>query len=257
MWLFTHQLLDGLVLAGVYALIAVSLTFIYAVSKQLQLAHGEVMILGAYAGYFTLLVVPNLFVALAVGLVLGALAGWAINDGIFRWLRGAGHLSIVAGLALSAVIEETLRLSINQGRPVTYPASVEGNGASNLFQLLILVLALALGAAFQWFLLRTKHGRALRATADNPEAARVARHLHRPHDPLELHHRLGDVRVRGRAADVDLSVRHAVSRRDRRADRGRDHPLRRPGEHPGGGRRLVRDGAEPNVHQHLRVVVVP
>lgn len=70
MWLFTHQLLDGLVLAGVYALIAVSLTFIYAVSKQLQLAHGEVMILGAYAGYFTLLVVPNLFVALAVGLVL-------------------------------------------------------------------------------------------------------------------------------------------------------------------------------------------
>lgn len=82
-------------------------------------------------------------------------------------------MSIVAGLALSAVIEETLRLSINQGRPVTYPASVEGNGASNLFQLLILVLALALGAAFQWFLLRTKHGRALRATADNPEAARL------------------------------------------------------------------------------------
>ena len=173
MWLFTHQLIDALVLGGVYALIAVSLTFIYSVSKQLQLAHGEVMILGAYTGYFTLLLVPNLFVALAAGLVCGALAGWLINDGIFRWLRGAGHLSIVAGLALSGVISESLRLSINQGRPVTYPAAIAGTGSPGVFQAIVLVLALALGGAFQWFLLRSKHGRALRATADNPEAARL------------------------------------------------------------------------------------
>jgi branched-chain amino acid transport system permease protein len=174
MELFLHQLFDAIVLGGVYALVAISLTFIYSVSKQLQLAHGEVMIVGAYVGYATLSFVPNLFLALVAGTAAGALAGLAINEGIFRWLRGSGHLSIVAGLALSAVIQESLRIGVNQGRPVTYPASVEGaTGPSMAFELMILVLALALGGGFEWFLVRSKHGRALRATADSPETAQL------------------------------------------------------------------------------------
>lgn len=174
MELFSHQLLDALVLGGVYALVAVSLTFIYSVSKQLQLAHGDVMILGAYTGFFVLQAIPNLLVALVAGLAAGALSGFIINEAIFKWLRKAGHLHIVAGLALAVAIQESLRLGINQGRPVTYPASVQGAaGPSMTFELSILVLALLVGGAFQWFLLRSKHGRALRATADNPETAQL------------------------------------------------------------------------------------
>jgi branched-chain amino acid transport system permease protein len=174
MHLLAHQLFDGIVLGGVYALIAISLTFIYSVSKQLQLAHGDVMVIGAYVGYFVLGFVPNLLLAILAGVVVGGLVGLLVNDGIFRWLRRSGHLSIVAGLALSAVIEEALRIGINQGRPVTYPSTVAGaSGASVGFELLILALALALGVAFQWFLVRSKHGRALRATADNPEMAQL------------------------------------------------------------------------------------
>lgn len=174
MSLFFHLLVDALVLGGVYALIAVSMTFIYSVSKQLQIAHGDVMILGAYTGFFVLQVLPNLLVALVAGLVVGGVAGLLINEAIFRWLRSAGHLHIVAGLALAAAIEESLRLSINQGRPVTYPAPVQGAaGPGSAFEILILVLALVLGALFQWFLMRSKQGRALRATADNPETARL------------------------------------------------------------------------------------
>ena len=174
MELLLHQLLDATVLGGVYALVAVSLTFIYAVSKQLQLAHGDVMIFGAYCGYFVLLAVPNLFVALLGGLLFGALLGYFIDAAIFRWLRNAGHLHIVAGLALAAVIQESLRLTVNGGRPITYPASVQGAaGPSMTFQIVILVIALTMGAGFQWFLLCTKQGRALRATADNPEMARL------------------------------------------------------------------------------------
>lgn len=173
MHLLLEELFNALVLAGVYALLSVSLTFIYGVSKQLQLAHGDVMVLGAYAGYFTLLVIPNLAMAVIVGLVVGAVAGVLINDGIYRWLRGAGHIYLVAGLALSAVIEEALLLSFFQGRPVTYPVAIQGSGSSMTYQIIILAVSVVLGGAFEWFLKRTQYGRALRTTADNPEMARL------------------------------------------------------------------------------------
>lgn len=173
MHLLLQELLNAVVLGGIYSLLAVSLTFIHAVSKQLQLAHGDVMILGAYTGYFTLLVIPNLLVGVVAGLIVGALTGLVLNEGVYRWLRNAGHMYLVAGLALSAIIEEALLLGVFQGRPVTYPAAVVGSNPGLGYELLILGVSIVLGGAFELFLQRTRYGRALRVTADNPEMARL------------------------------------------------------------------------------------
>ena len=159
-------------LGGVYALAAISLTFIYSVSKVVQLAHGEVIIVGAYAGFLTTMLVPNLFAAVIAGAAVTAVLGLLMNDLVFKWIRTAGHFPLVAGIALSTLIQEALRLTFFQGHPITYPASIAGSGAASLeFQGVILLAALALGGGFQLFIIRTRHGRALRATADNPEMA--------------------------------------------------------------------------------------
>jgi branched-chain amino acid transport system permease protein len=172
MSLFLNQLFNAIMLGGIYALMAISLTFVYSVSKVVQLAQGDVMILGAYAGFLCTLVVPNLLVAVAVGIAVTAVFGLLINDGIFRWIKGAGHFPLVAGIALSTLIEEALRLGFFEGHPITYPESVAGGrGGGAGVQWLILVVTLVLGAAFQLFIRRSRYGRALRATADNPEMA--------------------------------------------------------------------------------------
>lgn len=172
--LLLEQLFSAIVLGGVYALVAVSMTFIYSVSKQIQLAHGGVMVIGAYVGFFVARWTSNLIAALLVaGLVCGVL-GLVINDAIFRWLRGSGHIYLVAGLALSAIIAESLRLSFYAGHPITYPASVGGgHGVPTGLRFAILGLSLAAGVGFQLFLFRTQRGRALRSVADNAEAARL------------------------------------------------------------------------------------
>jgi branched-chain amino acid transport system permease protein len=172
MSLFLDQLVNAIMLGGVYALAAISLTFIYSVSKVVQLAHGEVIIVGAYAGFLVTRLVPNLIVAVLVGAAVTALLGFLMNDLVFKWIRTAGHFPLVAGIALSILIQEALRLSFFQGHPVTYPESIAGSGAASFeLQAIVLLAALVLGGGFQVFIARTRHGRALRATADNPEMA--------------------------------------------------------------------------------------
>lgn len=171
--LFGHQLFSALVLGAVYALVAMSMTLIYSTSKQIQLAHGDVMIVGGYVGYLVASVVHNIVLAVVVAGVACGVLGLVLNEAVFRWLRGAGHLYLVAGLALSAILEEALRLVFFQGRPITYPASVGGNSDGVGIALAILAAAIVVGAGFQVFSTRGTWGRALRATADNPEAARL------------------------------------------------------------------------------------
>ncbi len=171
--LFTTQIVNSLVLGGVYALLSISLTFLYSVSGVLQLAQADVMVVGAYCGYLTTLLVPNLVVGVLVGTLVTGLLGLAIYEGIFRWMRNSGHLILVAGLALSSLIEESLKVIFLSGHPVAYGQRVVGNGSSLGFQLLLLGLAVAIGAAFQIFLMRSRWGRALRATADDHETARL------------------------------------------------------------------------------------
>ena len=166
------QLINAILLGGVYALMAISMTFIYSVSRIVQLAHGEIIIVGAYVGFLVTQYVPNLFLAVIVAAAVTALAGWLMNDLVFKWIRTAGHFPLVAGIALATLIQEALRLIFFRGHPITYPDSVSGGGAASTeLQGIILLAALALGGGFQLFISRTRHGRALRATADNPEMA--------------------------------------------------------------------------------------
>lgn len=171
--LFLQELVAGVSLAGIYALLSVSITFAYGMTRIVLLAQGDIMVIGTYAGFFVALKVPNLALAIFVGLIASTAIGGLTYEAIFRWFRDGSHLPpLVAGLALSVVIEEALRLSFYGGQPVAFPATVLPGLTGTQLDLVIAGIALVVGGGFEALLKFTRMGRAMRGCADDRSAAR-------------------------------------------------------------------------------------
>jgi branched-chain amino acid transport system permease protein len=175
MTLFWQEITASIILSGIFALLAVSMTIIYSVSHIVQFAQGDVMIFGGYVGYLSAKAAPNIAIALIAAAVITGLTGLILNEVIFRWLPAAGHLPLVAAIALSTAMSEGMRLTFNQGQAVVYPASVHASrfASGGSLQYVVFAIALGLGVAVHLLLRRTRFGRAVRATAENREMAAV------------------------------------------------------------------------------------
>jgi branched-chain amino acid transport system permease protein len=165
-------------LGAVYALIAIGYTLIFGVLGMLHLAHGEVFMIGAFVGLLvTTAYAGHVMLALAAAMVATGLLGVIIERVAFRPLRGAHHLAplattIGAGIAL----QETARWYFGpeqKGFPSTIAVTLWELGPLRVssVQVFILAAALVLMAAVSVFLARTRAGRAVRATAEDPIVA--------------------------------------------------------------------------------------
>lgn len=189
MTLFVEQLVNGLTVGAVYALIALGYTMVYGVMRLINFAHGELFMLGAYLG-FTLLVSTALGGALPLGaalvvlilVVMGAAAvlGLAIERVAYRPLRRANRLTaVVSALGVSIFLQNAAMLLWGP-RYRAYPAwalpevrwTVAGIHLS-LMQVVILVVALGLMIALYLLIQRTMLGTAIRATAIDHDTARL------------------------------------------------------------------------------------
>jgi branched-chain amino acid transport system permease protein len=173
-----QQLVNGVMLGAVYALIAIGYTLIFGVLGMLHLAHGEVFMIGAFVGLLvTTAYAGHVMLALAAAMVATGLLGVIIERVAFRPLRGAHHLAplattIGAGIAL----QETARWYFGpeqKGFPSTIAVTLWELGPLRVssVQVFILAAALVLMAAVSVFLARTRAGRAVRATAEDPIVA--------------------------------------------------------------------------------------
>jgi branched-chain amino acid transport system permease protein len=176
--LLLQQLVNGVMLGAVYALIAIGYTLIFGVLGMLHLAHGEVFMLGAFVGLLVATAYSgNVMLALAAAMLATGLLGVLIERVAFRPLRGAHHLAplattIGAGIAL----QETARWYFGpeqKGFPSTIAVTLWELGPLRVssVQVFILAAALVLMAAVSVFLARTRAGRAVRATAEDPIVA--------------------------------------------------------------------------------------
>jgi branched-chain amino acid transport system permease protein len=173
MHLLLVELESGLALAAVYAVLSISLTFTYSVTGVVQLAQGDVMMCGAYAGYFVGTRVANLPLVLVAGAIASAMVAAVLYQAAFRWLLNVGHLPpLVVGLAFSTAIEESLRILFFSGHPAPYPALTASLG-SNGTELVVIGVTIVVGVLFAVGLRFTGVGRGLRAVADNIEMARL------------------------------------------------------------------------------------
>jgi len=176
--LLPQQLINGLALGSTYALVALGLTLIFGVLLIPNFAHGELYMLGAFMTYvWVALGVPFwLATLLAVVLVMGL--GGVLDRCVFRPLESASALSLmIAALATSIILQQAATL-IWGTEPRTIPAPLTGvlRFVSFAVTQLQLVVMACVAAAFTvlWLVLhRSRLGLAIRATAQNTDAARL------------------------------------------------------------------------------------
>lgn len=179
---WVNAVVQGVFLGGQYALLACGLSLMFGVMRIVNLAHG---VLAVAAAYVAMTVVQHTgapaFLSLAVVLPVFALVGYALQRGLLNRALRQGELSpllVSFGLAVIGVnvlqeIYSPDSRSIPIGDLATSSIHLGGQVSVGTFSLLTLVVGVAVIAGVQLFLATTRTGRAMRATRDDPEAARL------------------------------------------------------------------------------------
>src|SRR2546425_2756942 len=190
---FFGQLVAGLTLGSLYALLAFGYSMVYGILKLLNFAHGEVFMIGSYIGYFVLTafggaVSPDVPVALLIVLMFGAammgsgLLGVAIERFAYRPLRRASRIApLISALGVSFFLQQLATLLFGSIPKQYNTFSLSGGSLFNritvgsfeiqYMQLIVMLSAAGLMIALVQLVSRTKVGRAMRATSFDLEAA--------------------------------------------------------------------------------------
>jgi branched-chain amino acid transport system permease protein len=179
---FLQQLLNGLSLGAIYALIALGYTMVYGVLRFINFAHSDVFMVGAFVGYYAGRLVPagtlwGGFVVLAVAMVVCALLGIAIERFAYRPLRRAPTLNVlITAIGVSLLLEYSGQVFFGAA-PRTFPAvfptryfALDGVVISSN-QIFVIAVSIVLMVVLQLIVFRTRMGTAMRAVALNPRAA--------------------------------------------------------------------------------------
>ncbi len=175
-----QQLINGVSLGSIYALIALGYTMIYGILKLINFAHGDVYMLGAYIGFVCTSVLHLSFLpAILVAMVGTALAGMIIERVAYRPMRNAPRIAIlITAIGVSFFLENAMILFASP-QPRTFPAIFQatvyhfGALVINSQQILILVSSLVLMVALTYVVNYTKIGKAMRAVSFDADAARL------------------------------------------------------------------------------------
>ena len=176
-----QQIVNGLILGSMYAMVAIGFSMIYGIIRLINFAHGDVVMIGAFLTLGLLQVVgaPFPMVALVV-LASGALMGILIEKAAFRPMRGAPQVTgFIASLAVSIMLQNLGILFLTaQPRNFTFPNYLQkvihfGGISFRMVDLVIMLSALGLMCALMLLVNRSKLGMAMRATAENIDVARL------------------------------------------------------------------------------------
>jgi branched-chain amino acid transport system permease protein len=176
--------ITGLILGGIYALVAVGLNLQYGVGRVLNVAHGEFIMLGAFITY-SLFVELNISPLLSIIIIVPALfvIGYVVHQLLFHYLRITSTSSdaftgrsLLASFGLLFVVQNIMLLiwgpNLRQYTYLNESVSIFGNlYAQN--RLVALIVAVSISAIFYVFISRTRMGKAIRAAADDRTMANV------------------------------------------------------------------------------------
>ncbi len=177
---FFQQLINGLSIGSIYALIALGYTMVYGIIKLINFAHGDIYMIGAYIGfisisYLHLGFLPALMLAMAVCALLGVL----IERIAYKPLRNATRIAaLITAIGVSYVLEYSTQKVMGAGVK-TYPP-VLNNETFHVFgiqiqlqQIYILVITIILMLVLQFIVYKTKAGRSMRAVSVDANAAKL------------------------------------------------------------------------------------
>ena len=180
MQIFMQQLINGLSLGSIYALLALGYTMIYGIVKIIHFAHGDVYMLGAFFGYYTINVWHfNFIMALFGSMIFCALVGMLIEFVAYRPLRHSSRIAVlITAIGVSYFLENGMSVLFS-GDTRDFPQVIIqvnyewfGIRITNI-QLLIFATTIILMIILQLIVKKTKMGRAMRAAAADPVAAEL------------------------------------------------------------------------------------
>jgi len=185
---FLQQLINGVAWGSIYALIALGYTMVYGVLRLINFAHGDVYMVGAMTGFYMTRWLgwgkdpdPLHFVlVLLASMITCGLLGFIIERAAYRPLRKRSKLTaLITAIGVSLLLENGGQL-IFGADPKFFPTLIEnkpifasGGLIITNIQVIIIVVALVLMVALQWFVFRTSTGRAMRAVAFSHDASRL------------------------------------------------------------------------------------
>jgi branched-chain amino acid transport system permease protein len=187
--IFLQQIINGLVLGSIYALIALGYTMVYGVLGIINFAHGEVLMIGAMVSLSLLRLILSLtsglpgwlilLIVLPVTMAVCACLSYWIERIAYRPLRNAPRLAPLISAIGMSILLQTLAMLIWSRNPMTYPQLLPSNpielGSTGATitgkEIVIILLALAVMCGLLFLVEKTKLGRAMRATAEQTQIA--------------------------------------------------------------------------------------
>lgn len=175
-FIFVQQLINGLSLGSIYALIALGYTMVYGIVKLINFAHGDVMMMGAYAGYFVLCALGTtplgMVFAFVAAMVFCGILSLVIERLAYRPLRNAPRLnSLITAIAIELILQNVMRILPFVGPdPRPYPTMATKNfnfgfGSISNIQIIVIVLSAILMIILNYVVNYTKTGKAMQAVS--------------------------------------------------------------------------------------------
>ena len=186
---FIQQVINGLTIGSIYALIALGYTMVYGILRFINFAHGDIYMVGAYAGYIvaTALGLANgqtsvigFIITLLLSMAIAAAVGILIERLAYRPVRKYSRMTILITAIGMSLFIEYMFVFIFSGTPKAFPQLLDnqifhlfGNAAISTSQLLIFVVSILLMILLQFIVYYTKIGKAMRAVSFNLDSAKL------------------------------------------------------------------------------------
>ncbi|MBA5729888.1 branched-chain amino acid ABC transporter permease [Aerococcaceae bacterium INB8] len=180
MQLFLQQLVNGVALGSIYALMALGYTMVYGTIKLINFAHADVFMMGAFVGYYLVTVLEmNLFLAMIIAMIFCAILGVVIERVAYKPLRNSTRVaSLITAIGVSYFLQNIMIYFL--GPEVrSFPSPLEtsiyriGNIVINSKQILVFVITVILMIVLYLIVQRSKMGKAMRAVAVDSEASQL------------------------------------------------------------------------------------
>lgn len=185
---FVQQLINGLTIGSIYALIALGYTMVYGILRLINFAHGDIYMVGAYAGFMIAMSLgfaanPSALgfaVTLIGAMAIAAAIGMAIERFAYRPVRKYSKMTtLITAIGMSLFIEY-LFVFIFSGTPRSFPEllpntnfTLFGDATISTSQILIFIVSILLMMLLQWIIYKTKTGKAMRAVSFNINSAKL------------------------------------------------------------------------------------
>jgi branched-chain amino acid transport system permease protein len=178
-----QQLINGVSLGSIYALIALGYTMVYGIVLLINFAHGDILMVGAYTGFFVLSATGagpvGMLFAFVVSMLICATFGISIERLAYRPLRSAPRLnSLITAIAISLILENGARVLPFIGpnprqfpRPAVVNIKIAGELSVSNIQIIVILLSALLMLALNYIINYTKRGKAMRAVSFDMQAA--------------------------------------------------------------------------------------